>query len=43
MWRIIEDKVGIKWDVGLNGEEEVVKGKKVIFSDGLDVEKVIKL
>lgn len=43
VWKTIEDKAGLKRDVGANGEEEVAKGKKVIFSDGLDVEKAIKL
>lgn len=42
-WRTIEDKAGIKRDVGRNGEETIAKGKKVIFSDALDVEKAIKL
>ncbi|OWZ47494.1 nicotinate phosphoribosyltransferase [Cryptococcus neoformans] len=43
VWKTIEDKAGLKRDIGANGEEEVAKGKKVIFSDGLDVEKAIKL
>ncbi|WRT67645.1 nicotinate phosphoribosyltransferase [Kwoniella shivajii] len=37
-WKVIEDKSGIKREDGV-----VAKGRRVIFSDGLDIQKAIEL
>ncbi|ODN80853.1 nicotinate phosphoribosyltransferase [Cryptococcus amylolentus CBS 6039] len=42
-WRTVEDEAGVKREKGPDGLEVVGKGKRVIFSDGLDVEKAVKL
>ncbi|WVQ81744.1 nicotinate phosphoribosyltransferase [Cryptococcus sp. DSM 104549] len=42
-WRQVEDAAGVKREKGEDGEEVVAKGKRVIFSDGLDVERAVKL
>ncbi|WVQ96831.1 nicotinate phosphoribosyltransferase [Kwoniella sp. CBS 9459] len=41
-WRTLEDESGSQV-VGEDGKRVVAKGKRVIFSDGLDVEKAIEL
>ncbi|OCF62361.1 nicotinate phosphoribosyltransferase [Kwoniella mangroviensis CBS 10435] len=38
-WKIVEDKAGVV----RKNDEEIGKGKRVIFSDGLDVEKSVEL
>nr|ODN86950.1 nicotinate phosphoribosyltransferase [Cryptococcus depauperatus CBS 7841] len=43
VWRRIEDKAGIMRDRDESGQSIIAKGKKIIFSDGLDVQKAIKL
>ncbi|WVQ73917.1 nicotinate phosphoribosyltransferase [Cryptococcus sp. DSM 104548] len=42
-WKTVEDAAGVKREKDQDGQEIVGKGKRVIFSDGLDVEKAVKL